>query len=52
LAGEQPITNNQAALDNNSTLVPAYVCESIVVDKTNYKDVLIAPDVYTEEELQ
>lgn len=52
LAGEKPVTNNQAALDNNSTLVPAYVCESVVIDQSNYKDILIAPGIYTEEELQ
>lgn len=52
VAGEKPVTNNQAALDNNSTLVPAYVCESTVVDKSNYKDVLLAPGIYTEAELQ
>ena len=43
--------NDTESYDNNEIVVPAYLCEPVSVDITNYKEILIDSGYYTEEEL-
>lgn len=50
LKGEEVEVNDTETYDNNVKVVPTYLCEPISVDITNYKEVLIDSEYYTEEE--
>ena len=50
LDGEEVEVNS--TVSNNTKNVPAYLCDPLVVDKTNYRELLINSGYYTEDQLQ
>ncbi|MET7743507.1 multiple monosaccharide ABC transporter substrate-binding protein [Streptomyces sp. NPDC005385] len=52
LNGRQPNVNDKATYDNGVKVVPAYLLQPTNVDKSNYKNVLVASGYYTEAELK
>lgn len=52
LKGEEPEVNNTEDYDNGEKVVPAFLLEPVIVDKTNYKEVLIDSGYYSEDQLQ
>lgn len=51
LKGAKVEVNDTTSYDNKEKVVPAYLCEPVSVDKTNYKEILIDSGYYTKEEL-
>jgi len=51
LEGTEPEINDTEQYDNNSIVVPSYLCTPEPVDADNYKEVLIDSEYYTEEEI-
>lgn len=52
LKGEKPEVNNTKDYDNGEKVVPAYLLEPVIVDKTNYEKELIGTGYYTEDQLR
>ncbi|MGK0467359.1 multiple monosaccharide ABC transporter substrate-binding protein [Clostridium sp.] len=52
LAGETPVVNDTETYDTGSKIVPSFLCDPVVVDKTNYKEMLLESGYYTEEDLK
>ena len=52
LADKTPEVNNTAHYDNGVRAVPTYLCASVFVDISNYKELLIDSGYYTKEDLQ
>jgi putative multiple sugar transport system substrate-binding protein len=52
LKGEEPEVNDTTTYDNGVKVVPSYLLEPVLVDKSNYKEVLIDSGYYTEDQLQ
>ncbi|WP_344494736.1 multiple monosaccharide ABC transporter substrate-binding protein [Nonomuraea monospora] len=52
LKGGQPEVNNTKDYDNGNKVVPSYLLDPVIVDKTNYKDVIIGGNYYTEDQLK
>ncbi|MCL2320960.1 MAG: sugar-binding protein [Oscillospiraceae bacterium] len=52
LLGRTSSINDTKTHENGAIAVPSYLCTPIIVDKTNYKEVLIDSGYYTEAELQ
>lgn len=50
--GTEPEVNDTKTYDNGVKVVPAYLCDPVVVDNSNYKQVLIDSGYYTEADLQ
>ncbi len=51
LEGTEPEINDTESYDNNVKIVPSYLCTPQIVDKSNYKEVLIDSGYYKEEQL-
>lgn len=51
LKGEKAEVNDTKTYDNGEKVVPSYLLEPVVVDKENYKKVLVESDYYKESEL-
>ncbi len=51
LKGQQPEVNNTKDYDNGNKVVPSYLLEPIIVDKTNYEKVLVDSGYYTKDQL-
>lgn len=51
LNGKQPSTNDDVRYNNGSKNVRSYLCTPLLVDITNYKDILIGGGYYTEQDL-
>ena len=51
LTGSKPEINDTTAYDNGVFAVSAYLCTPVVVDQTNYREILIDTGYYTEEQL-
>ncbi|MBQ7628024.1 MAG: sugar-binding protein [Clostridiales bacterium] len=51
LSGQTPDINDTVTYNNGNKVVPAYLCEAIVVDANNYSDILIDSGYYTEDQL-
>jgi putative multiple sugar transport system substrate-binding protein len=49
--GEVPV-NDTETYNNGKIFVPSYLCEPVVVDKSNYKEILIDSGYYTEDDLK
>lgn len=49
--GEAPV-NDTESYDNGKGVVPSYLCEPVVVEKSNYKEMLIDTGYYTEDDLR
>ena len=52
LEGTIPEINNEDEYNNGNFKVKSYLCTPIVVDKDNYKEILIDSGYYGEEELK
>ncbi|GAA4089124.1 multiple monosaccharide ABC transporter substrate-binding protein [Nonomuraea sp. NPDC050663] len=52
LKGGKPEVNNTTDYDNGNKVVPSYLLESVVVDKTNYEDVIVGGGYYTADQLK
>ena len=51
LKGQEAEVNDTKTYDNGKKVVPSYLLEPVVVDKENYKEILVDSGYYTEEEL-
>ena len=51
LNGKQPSTNDDVRYNNGSKNVRSYLCTPLLVDISNYKDMLIGGGYYTEQDL-
>ena len=51
LNGRQPQVNDTKTYDNGKKIVPAYLLKPVVVDKTNWKHVLVDSGYYTEKQI-
>ncbi len=51
LTGSEPEINDTTTYDNGVIVVPSYLCEPIVVDITNYQELLIDSGYYSESDL-
>lgn len=52
LKGEEPEVNDKETYDNGKGIVPSYLLAPVSVDSTNYKEVLVDSEYFTEEELK
>ncbi|MFB4281366.1 MULTISPECIES: multiple monosaccharide ABC transporter substrate-binding protein [unclassified Nonomuraea] len=52
LKGAQPEVNNTKDYDNGNKVVPSYLLDPVIVDKSNYKEVIIGGNYYTEDQLK
>ena len=52
LTGEKIQVNDVKSYDTGLKVVPSFLCDSVVVDKTNYKKVLIDSGYYKENEIK
>lgn len=50
--GTEPEINDTTTYDNGKIVVPAYLCDPVPVDATNYKEILIDSGYYKESDLQ
>jgi putative multiple sugar transport system substrate-binding protein len=51
LKGQSPEVNNTKDYDNGNKVVPSYLLEPVIVDKSNYEDILVGAGYYTKEQL-
>jgi putative multiple sugar transport system substrate-binding protein len=51
LKGGKPEVNNEKDYDNGKKIVPSYLLQPVVVDKTNYQKILIESGYYTQAQL-
>jgi putative multiple sugar transport system substrate-binding protein len=51
LKGSKPETNNTTDYDNGKKIVPSYLLEPVIVDKTNYSKTLVGAGYYTAAQL-
>jgi putative multiple sugar transport system substrate-binding protein len=51
LKGGKPEVNNTKDYDNGVKVVPSYLLQPVVVDKTNYQKVLVDGGYYTQAQL-
>jgi putative multiple sugar transport system substrate-binding protein len=52
LKGDKPEVNNTEDYDNGEKVVPSYLLDPVIVDKSNYKEVLVDSGYYTEDQLR
>ncbi|WFR59532.1 sugar ABC transporter substrate-binding protein [Anaerocolumna sp. AGMB13025] len=50
--GTEPEINDTTSYDNGVKVVPSYLCDPVPVDKSNYKEILIDSNYYTEDQLK
>jgi putative multiple sugar transport system substrate-binding protein len=51
LKGNKPEVNNTKDYDNGNKVVPSYLLQPVIVDKTNYQKVLVDGGYYTQSQL-
>ena len=51
LEGKAPEINDTISYDNRKIVVPAYLCQPIVIDKNNIDKELVESGYYTQEEI-
>ncbi|MFI7587129.1 multiple monosaccharide ABC transporter substrate-binding protein [Spongisporangium articulatum] len=51
LNGKTPEVNNTKDYDNGEKVVPSYLLDPVIVNKSNYKEVLVDSGYYTEDDL-
>ena len=51
LKGQKPEVNNTKDYDNGKKVVPSYLLEPVIVDKTNYQKILVETGYYTQAQL-
>ncbi len=52
LLGKEVPVNDTATYDNNTGIIPSYLCEPVFADMNNYKELLIDSGYYSEDQLQ
>ena len=52
LKGEKPEVNNTEDYDNGEKVVPAFLLEPVIVDRTNYEEVLVESGYYSADQLR
>jgi putative multiple sugar transport system substrate-binding protein len=52
LAGKVPVVNDTKTYDTGLKVVPSFLCDPVVVDITNYKQILLDSGYYTEDKLK
>ncbi|MCL2320959.1 MAG: sugar-binding protein [Oscillospiraceae bacterium] len=52
LQGKPAEVNDTKTYDNGVMVVPSYLCDPVIVDKSNYKQILIDSGYYTEDQLK
>ncbi|MEW9533264.1 multiple monosaccharide ABC transporter substrate-binding protein [Microbispora sp. NPDC049125] len=52
LKGQKPEVNNTKDYNNGNKVVPSYLLDPVVVDKDNYKEIIIGSNYYTEDQLK
>ena len=52
LSGKEPVVNDSKTYNTGFKIVPSFMCDPVVVDKTNYKKLLIDSGYYTAAELK
>lgn len=52
MKGEEVEVNDTETYDNGSGVVPSYLCESVVVTKDNYQEILIDSGYYAEDQIK
>ncbi|QYC43923.1 Multiple sugar-binding periplasmic receptor ChvE precursor [Nonomuraea coxensis DSM 45129] len=52
LKGGQPEVNNTKDYDNGNKVVPSFLLDPVIVDKSNYKEIIVGGNYYTEDQLQ
>ena len=52
VTGSKPEVNDTKTYDNGVKVVPSYLLKPVLVDKSNYKEVLIDTGYYKPEQLK
>ena len=52
MEGGEAEVNDTESYDNGTGIIPSYLCEPVVVDASNYQELLIDSGYYTEADLQ
>lgn len=52
MSGKEPVVNDTKTYDNGKKVVPSYLLKPVVVDKTNWKQVLVDGGYYKESQLK
>ncbi len=52
LQGKDAEVNDTTTYNNGVKVVPSYLCNPVIVDKNNYKEILIDSGYYTEDQLK
>lgn len=52
MKGEEAEVNDTTTYDNGEKVVPSYLLEPVIVDKDNYKTILVDSGYYTEDQLK
>lgn len=52
LKGGKPEVNNTKDYDNGTKVVPSYLLDPVIVDKSNYEQIIIGGDYYTADQLK
>ncbi|NNU78787.1 multiple monosaccharide ABC transporter substrate-binding protein [Clostridium estertheticum] len=52
LLGKKPIVNDTKSYNTGSKIVPSFLCDPIVVDKTNYKKIVVDSGYITADKLK
>ena len=50
LKGGKPEVNNTKDYDNGNKVVPSYLLDPVIVDKSNYKEIIVGGNYYTEDQ--
>ncbi|MEV4161516.1 multiple monosaccharide ABC transporter substrate-binding protein [Nonomuraea dietziae] len=52
LKGDKPEVNNTKDYDNGNKVVPSYLLDPVIVDKSNYEQIIIGGNYYTADQLK
>jgi putative multiple sugar transport system substrate-binding protein len=52
MSGKEPTVNDTKTYDNGKKVVPSYLLKPVVVDKTNWKQVLVDGGYYKEAQVK
>src|SRR5690606_6595134 len=52
MSGKDPEVNDTKTYDNGVKVVPSYLLKPVVVDKSNWEDVLVGSGYYTEDQIK
>lgn len=52
LSGKEPVVNDTKTYDTGLKVVPSFLCDPVVVDKSNYEKVLLDSGYYTADQLK